>query len=94
MSTGRLEKLLYDLAIDRGTKERFRSDPAALLARLHLTDMERDMVLRFDVRGLADRGINVMLLMGYWMELEGSRDLRGYVARMNQPALCGEASHG
>jgi hypothetical protein len=55
------------------------------------------MLRAFDVRGLADHGVNVMLTMGFWVELEGSRDLSAYVARMKVPALTGSsagASHG
>ena len=53
------------------------------------------MVLDFDVRGLADDGVNTMLTMGYWMQMEGSRDMDEYLFRMNSAARRStEAPHG
>jgi Aromatic-ring-opening dioxygenase LigAB, LigA subunit len=94
VSLDSLEKLLWDLNVDRAAKEKFRADADSLMARFQLTDMERDMIKGFDLRGLADQGVNVMLLMGYWMELEGSRSLKTYLTRMQGPVLTKEVANG
>ena len=87
MSVNVLEKVLWDLSVNGEAKKSFREDAARLLARYHLTEPERRMILDFDVRGLADEGVNAMLTMGYWMQLEGSRDMEKYLSRMRSPAL-------
>lgn len=88
MSANVLEKVLWDLSVDRDSKNRFREDPDEFLGRYHLTDAERRMVREFDVRGLADAGVSTMLTMGYWMQLESSHDMGRYLARMTAAALC------
>jgi hypothetical protein len=47
MSLTMLEKVLYDLNVDRAAKQAFREDPDALLARYRLTDDEVDLVMGF-----------------------------------------------
>lgn len=83
MSANTLEKALWHLNVDRESKRAFKDDPTKFLARFHLTDKEREMILAFDVRALADSGVNTMLTMGFWLELEGSHNLNGYLVRMN-----------
>ena len=58
MSRNVIEKLLHQLCVDRGVKERFREDADKLLARYALTDEERRMVLTFDVSALQRHGVN------------------------------------
>ncbi|MCU1458392.1 MAG: extradiol ring-cleavage dioxygenase [Actinomycetia bacterium] len=82
MSIYALEKALFDLNVDRPSKQRFRDDPVDFCSRYQLSDDERARVVAFDVRGLVDLGVNPMLTMGYWLELEGSRSLGGYIKRM------------
>lgn len=81
MSLDSLEKALWDLNVDRSAKERFRQDPLAFCSRYRVSSAEAQMVAEFDIAGLLGLGVNPMLTMGYWLELEGSRSLRGYVAR-------------
>ena len=87
MSTNILEKVLWDLSVNRDAKQRFKDDPSKLLSRYHLTDVEREMVQNFDVRGLADAGVNTMLTQGFWLELEESHAIEGYLRRMNERPL-------
>ncbi len=88
MSVNLLEKVLWDLSVNRDAKNRYRADAGKFLGRYNLDRVERAMILEFDVRGLADLGVNTMLTMGYWMQMEGSRDMGEYLSRMNSSARC------
>jgi hypothetical protein len=83
MSLTMLEKVLYDLNVDRAAKQAFREDPDALLARYRLTDDEVGLVRAFDLHELAARGVNPMLLMGFWQL--SRQDLRAYLRRIATP---------
>ena len=85
MSSNSVERVLWDLSVNRESRRRFLDDPARYLSRYQLTDEERAMIRRFDVQGLTDRGVSTMLAMSFWMELEGSSDLEEYLKRMNAP---------
>ena len=78
MSRNVLEKLIWQLCVDRNTKERFREDPRRLLKRYALTEQEATWVLEFDVKSLQAHGVNSMLTMGFWQELSPTRDMAAY----------------
>jgi len=86
MSRNVIERVLHQLTIDRGAKQRFRSDASEYLARYSLTDTERQMMLDFDVAGLQAHGVNPMLTMAYWQELSRTRDMRQYMAALRSVA--------
>lgn len=83
MSVNTLERLLWELGVNRSVQARFKEEPDKLLARYALSEDERRMVREFDVRGLAAAGVNTMLTMGFWMMNEGSGSMSRYVKRMN-----------
>jgi len=83
MSLTMLERVLYDLNVDRAAKQAFREDPAALLARYRLTEDEVGLIRDFDLHELAARGVNPMLLMGFWQL--SRQDLRAYLRRIASP---------
>ncbi|MCW2744538.1 MAG: hypothetical protein JWM48_1088 [Mycobacterium sp.] len=83
MSLTMLEKVLYDLGVDRGAKKAFREDADALLARYRLTADEVRLLRDFDLYELAARGVNPMLLMGYW-RLSGE-SIPAYLGRIAAP---------
>ncbi|HEY0360534.1 MAG TPA: hypothetical protein VGD11_18290 [Mycobacteriales bacterium] len=83
MSLTMLEKVLYDLGVDRGAKKAFREDPDALLARYRLSADEVRLLRDFDLHELAARGVNPMLLMGYW-RLSGE-SIPAYLRRIAAP---------
>ncbi|HVX22788.1 MAG TPA: hypothetical protein VHB02_15675 [Acidimicrobiales bacterium] len=91
MSVDWLEKALWDLNVDRAAKQSFREDAGRFCGRYRLAEDEAEMLATFDVKGLVDKGVNPMLTMGYWLELEGSRSLGGYVARLRGAARSAEA---
>ncbi|MEN2977511.1 hypothetical protein P7L78_01000 (plasmid) [Tistrella bauzanensis] len=84
MSRDVLEKLLYDLSTNRQSRDAFAADACKLLARYRLSDAERALVREYDVRALADLGVNTMLTWGFW--LQAGRGNRDYLAAMNTPA--------
>lgn len=52
MSRNVVEKLLYQLCVDRSMKQRFKEDSDKLLERYALTEQERHWVQNFDVAAL------------------------------------------
>ncbi|MET0267215.1 MAG: hypothetical protein ABW202_16570 [Duganella sp.] len=80
MSRNLLERVLYQLCVDRSAKQRFKESPEQFLARHALSEQERDMVLHFDVKALQAYGVNSMLTMGFWQELSPTRDMNAYMA--------------
>ncbi|MCA8022881.1 hypothetical protein [Burkholderia metallica] len=82
MSRNSVERVLHQLCIDRGAKQRFKEGAEQFLERLPLTVDERAMILSFDVKGLQRYGVNSMLTMGFWQELSPNRDMRAYLSRL------------
>ncbi|WP_338743884.1 extradiol ring-cleavage dioxygenase [Pseudomonas sp. KK18] len=78
MSRNVLERVLWQLSVDRSAKERFRCDANRFLSRFSLSDEHKQMVLGFDVAGLQRLGVNPMLTMGFWQELAPDRDMATY----------------
>jgi hypothetical protein len=83
MSLTMLEKVLYDLNVDRGAKKAFGEDPGVFLAKYRLADDEIGLLREFDLHELAARGVNPMLLMGYW-RLSG-QSMPAYLRRIARP---------
>ncbi len=82
MSRNLVERVLYQLCVDRSAKQRFKEGPGDFLSRYALSEPERAMVLTFDVKGLQTYGINPMLTMGFWQELAPQRDMRSYMKQL------------
>ncbi|UZZ09487.1 extradiol ring-cleavage dioxygenase [Ectopseudomonas mendocina] len=82
MSRNVLEKVLWQLSVERAAKERFREDGRKFLGRYPLSEEEVEMVLSFDVGALQRLGVNPMLTMGFWQELAPNRSMRLYKQRL------------
>ena len=82
MSRNLVERVLYQLCVDRAAKQRFKESPEQFLSRYAISEYEREMVLAFDVRALQDHGVNSMLTMGFWQELAPTRDMRLYITNL------------
>lgn len=82
MSRNVLERVLWQLSVERAAKERFRENAHRFLSRFDLSDEERQMVVEFDVGALQRLGVNPMLTMGFWQELSPGRDMRLYKERL------------
>ena len=82
MSRNVMERVLWQLCVERTAKERFRQDAEGFLSRFELSGVERAMILGFDVAGLQAVGVNPMLTMGFWQELSIERDMATYKKRL------------
>jgi Aromatic-ring-opening dioxygenase LigAB, LigA subunit len=92
MSVNTLERVLWELSVNRDSKRRFQEDSRAFLSRYQLTDHEAQMIGDFDVRGLADAGVSTMLTMGFWTEVHTSRSVTEYLERMKASARSSDGS--
>lgn len=68
MSRNVLEKVLYDLSTSGANKKAFAEAPEKFLARYQLSEDERGLIQNYDVRALADLGVNTMLTWGFWLQ--------------------------
>lgn len=82
MSRNTMERVLWQLCVERAAKERFRLDAAGFLERFELSEDEVAMILGFDVAGLQAAGVNPMLTMGFWQELSVDRSMALYKKRL------------
>ncbi|MEN3165334.1 hypothetical protein WI697_25070 [Tistrella mobilis] len=85
MSRDVLEKLLYDLSTSRQNREAFAADAEKYLARYRLSAEEKALVRDYDVRALADLGVNTMLTWGFW--LQAGRRNPDYIRAMQGRAV-------
>jgi len=81
MSRYHVDKLLRDLRRDPATAASFRDDIESVLDRYDLDVVERDLLKRWEIRALYDRGASPLLLM-LAHSLTG-RKMRDYGAMMN-----------
>lgn len=91
MSTGALEQLLYDLGSSGRTRKAYAEAPDAFLARYGLSADEQALVRREDVGELFRRGLNPMLLMGFYMGLYGPASMGEYLSKV--PTLASTLEH-
>ncbi|MEA1028069.1 extradiol ring-cleavage dioxygenase [Pseudomonas sp. N-137] len=82
MSRNVLERVLWQLSVERAAKDQFRKDARLFLSRFALSEEEVDMVIGFDVAALQGLGVNPMLTMGFWQELSEQRDMSIYKKRL------------
>lgn len=73
-----IERVLWNLSIDRFSKMKFREDPEKFLSRYALDAGDMEKILSFDVKALQDMGVNPMLTMGYWVEMSPQKSMRLY----------------
>jgi|SRR5882762_5125188 len=84
MSSNNVERALWEINVNPESRRRFAEDAARFLGRYRLTQDECNMIRQFDVRGLTDHGVSPLLVMAFWMELQGGgRDLDEYLKRMS-----------
>lgn len=88
MSRYQVDKLLRDLRRDEGLAAQFRGDIDSVLDRYQLDATERDLLRRWEIRALYDRGASPLLLM-LAHPLTGRR-MRDYSAAMNPKDRAGE----
>ncbi len=82
MSRYQVDKLLRDLRRDSELAARFRSNADSVLDNYTLDSEERDLLKRWEVRALYDRGANPLLLLLAHGPAAG-RSMQDYAAAMN-----------
>ncbi len=87
MSTNAMESALWDMHHDPARAERFHNDPDLVLKDYLLTPEEHLLVKTLNVRAMADRGADQMLLFTSWIALSGFGQVGEYMRRMNTPSL-------
>jgi protocatechuate 4,5-dioxygenase alpha chain len=83
MSSHAIEKALWQAVTNPADGDRLRGDAAAYLLEFRLTDEERDLVLGWDVKALAERRVNELLLMMAFSATHGMDQLPVYLGRIN-----------
>jgi Aromatic-ring-opening dioxygenase LigAB, LigA subunit len=68
MSRNVLEKVLFDLSTSGANKKAFAEAPDKFLGRYQLNEAEKSLILNYEVRALADLGVNTMLTWGFWLQ--------------------------
>jgi hypothetical protein len=82
MSSYTIEKVLWDLVQKPHTGPAFRADPDPHLDRYPLELSERTLLKSMDVRKLAARRINPMLLMRAWQAVFGKDQFAQYLKKI------------
>jgi hypothetical protein len=82
MSRYQVDKLLRDLRRDEQLAARFRTDIEPVLDRYKLDAEERDLLKRWEIRALYDRGVNPLLLLLAHGPAAG-KSMQEYAAAMN-----------
>jgi hypothetical protein len=82
MSTYTIEKVLWDLVQHPQTGPVFRADPDPHLDRYPLELSERELLKKMDVRTLAARRINPMLLMRAYQAMFGRDQFPQYLEKI------------
>jgi hypothetical protein len=85
MSNFAIEKLLWQAFTNPAEAGAFRDDPDSYLGRFRIDDDERDLLKSWDVAGLADRGVNPMLLLMGFSTVQPGANMMEYVGRINRP---------
>ena len=88
MSNFAVEKLLWQASVNPVEAGAFRSDPGGYLGQFRIDEDERALLLDWDVAGLADRGVNPMVLMMAYNAVAGTGDMMDYINKINRPRGC------
>jgi hypothetical protein len=82
MSRYQVDKLLRDLRRDQELATRFRNSIETVLDGYRLDAEERELLKRWEIRALYDRGVNPLLLLLAHGPAAG-KSMEGYAAAMN-----------
>lgn len=85
MSNFAIEKLLWQASTNPAEAGAFREDADGYLARFRVDEAEKALLKAWDVAGLADRGVNPMLLLMSFNAVQPGADMMEYVGRINRP---------
>ncbi len=87
MSINAVEKVLWELTKFPEKKLALMDEAKAdeLLNQYALAEDEKDLLKRWDVRELTDRGCSQMLALLAWGAIHGDLEMPEYMRRMNAP---------
>jgi len=86
MSRYHVDKLLRDLRRDPDLAGRFRENIDAVLAEYELDTTERELLKRWQIRELYDRGVNpLLLLLAHGTTGRSMRDYAALMKPRNRP---------
>ena len=83
MSINAVEQALWSIANHSAEAEAYRADSDLYLSRYRLDHEEAEMIRSVDVKGLAARGANVMLVLGLARAIIGPDCIPEYLGKMN-----------
>lgn len=83
MSINAVEQALWQIANHAAEAEAYKADSAAYLRQFRLDPDEVDLIQALDFKSLADRGANVMLLIGIARAVVGPDCIPEYMGKMN-----------
>ena len=83
MSINAVEQALWQIANHSNEAEFYRADSASYLSQFRLDPDEVEMIRTVDVKGLAERGANVMLVLGLARAILGPDCIPEYMGKMN-----------
>jgi len=90
MSVFGVEKALYDLSMSGKTRKAYTADPGAFLAGYNIAEDEARDIQGFQVAHLLALGVNPMLVMGFWLQLEPGHSIKQYLRAINSAPTAGE----
>lgn len=82
MSINTIELVLYEVGTSRRSAEKFKEDRSNFLERYQLTDTEKTMLCESNVGTMRELGASPLLTMGFWLAVEGPREMGDYMRRM------------
>ena len=85
MSTNALELVIWTITTSESEADAYRNDPAAYLTRFRLDAAETADLLGGDVRALARRGVNEMLVYAFFQRTRGRQFVNEYLTAMAAP---------
>lgn len=85
MSLNTIERVFWEFGDEPERVKQFLKDPDAYLAPYPLSDNEREMVRKMDVKALDSYGVSNMLVMLAWTSINGSNPVLmfEYLKQMN-----------
>jgi hypothetical protein len=85
MTMNALELALWDMHDNKSLAAGFHEDVDSLLNQYRLSGEERTWIKELDVRAMAEKGADQMLLFVAWIALNGLEQIPEYMRRMNTP---------
>lgn len=83
MSINAVEQALWQIANHANEAELYRANTASYLSQFRLEPDEIEMIQSVDVKGLTQRGANVMLVLGLARAILGPDCIPEYMGKMN-----------